>query len=113
MNQLAAPRHSIRGENPEFAGKRVIVGRIQKQIRRAFVASTGQPLVISELLARCYPAAKQHPRWHRWSIHRALPKYGVALGRSRRQGRPIVWAPRPELARLIGASADYTGGFAS
>jgi hypothetical protein len=83
-------------------GKPDRVGRVQTQIRRAFIASGGRPLKIRDLLVYCYPAAIKHPRWRRWKIHCALPKFGVPLGRiSTKQGRPMLWAPKDELARLI------------
>jgi hypothetical protein len=76
-------------------------GRIQRGIRRAFIAANGRPLCIRELLARCYPATDDHPHWHRWSIHRALPKYAIPIGRSKARGCPIMWAPNSELMQLI------------
>jgi hypothetical protein len=92
---------SVRGQNGEIADKRVVVGRVQRQVRRAFVASNGRPLQIGDLLARCYPGTTDHPVWHRTNVHRALPKFAVSLGRTNEQGRPIMWAPNPELIRLI------------
>jgi hypothetical protein len=87
-------------------GKPDRVGRVQTQIRRAFIASGGRPLKIRELLAYCYPAATKHPRWHRWKIHCALPRFGVPFGRvASEQGRPMLWAPKPELLRLIAPKA--------
>jgi hypothetical protein len=78
------------------------IGRVQRQVRRALVANNCKPLSIGELLAWCYPAASGHPRWHRWSIHRALPKFAVPLGRnSGRQGRPMIWSPSAEICRLV------------
>jgi hypothetical protein len=78
------------------------VGRIQRQIRRALIANNCKPLSIRELLRWCYPAVKQHPRWHRWSIHRALPKFAIPHGRNtERQGRPMIWSPRSEICRIV------------
>jgi hypothetical protein len=97
---------SARGQNDEIADKRVVVGRVQRQVRRAFVASNGRPLQIGDLLARCYPGTTDHPVWHRTNVHRALPKFAVSLGRTNAQGRPIMWAPSPELRRLIEAHTE-------
>ena len=94
---------SGRGQNGEIADKRVVVGRVQRQVRRAFVASNGRPLQIGDLLARCYPGTTDHPVWHRTNVHRALPKFAVSLGRTNAQGRPMMWAPSPELMRLVEA----------
>jgi hypothetical protein len=97
---------SGRGQNGEIADKRIVVGRVQRQVRRAFIASDGRPLQIGDLLARCYPGTTDHPVWHRTNVHRALPKFAVSLGRTNAQGRPIMWAPNPELIRLIGAHTE-------
>ena len=79
------------------------VGRVQCQIRRAFVACGGRPLTIADLLLCCYPQSRRYARWQRWSVYRAAPKFAEALGRAEsRQGRPIVWVPNGELRRLIG-----------
>jgi hypothetical protein len=85
----------------EIAGKPK-VGRVQRQIRRAFIASAGRPLSVADLLPHCFPAAASYARWMRWSVYRAAPKFAESLGRAEsRQGRPIVWAPNAELRRLI------------
>jgi hypothetical protein len=80
--------------------------RVERQVRRPFVASNGRALQIGDLLARCYPGATDHPIWHRTNVHRALPKFAVSLGRTNAQGRPIMWAPNPELMRLIEAHTE-------
>jgi len=87
-----------RGAQNVFAAR---TGRVQRNIRRAFVAVNGRPLCIAELLARCYPAAREHPHWHRTNIHRAVRKFAVPIGQSRARGYPIIWAPNAELRRLI------------
>jgi hypothetical protein len=84
------------------AGRPHRVGRLQRQIRRAFVSSNGRPLTIGELLGWCYAGAAHHPRWHTWDIHRSLPKVAEPLGRiPNTQGRAMRWSPKPELLRLI------------
>jgi hypothetical protein len=71
------------------------VGRIQRQVRRAFVASSGAPLEISALLASCYPRLAKFKHGHRKSVHRALKRFAVSLGRLPHvQGRPALWAPK-------------------
>lgn len=78
------------------------VGRIQRQIRRAFIAHGGSPLNIGQFLEWAYPASERHPIWHRTNVHRALRRFAVSLGRiPDRPGRPCVWAPTPELKRRI------------
>jgi len=79
------------------------VGRIQRQVRRALVAKSS-PVSIQDLLEWCYPATKQHPRWHRTNVHRALPRWAISLERiPNERGRPCVWIPRPELRRPTGS----------
>jgi hypothetical protein len=81
------------------------VGRVQCQIRRAFIAAGGRPLTIGDLLPHCFPAAASYARWMRWSVYRAAPKFAESLGRAEsRQGRPIVSAPNAEPRCLISHS---------
>jgi hypothetical protein len=63
------------------------VGRVQRQVRRAFIAK-GSPLRMGALLAHCYP---RDARWQRNAVHRALKRFGVPLGRVARRGRPMLW----------------------
>lgn len=99
---MRAPRPAARRPWLLKSGKPQRIGKIQNRIRRAFVANNGRPLKIRDLLAHCYPRASKPPRWCRWSIHKALPKFGVPLGRvANEQGRPMVWIAKPELLRLI------------
>jgi hypothetical protein len=79
------------------------VGRVQLQIRRAFIAADGKPLQIGDLLPRCFPSAASFPRWMRNSVHRAIPKFAISLCRTNGRGRPNLYAAKPELARLINA----------
>ena len=66
------------------------VGRIQRQVRRAFVASSGAPLEISALLASCYPRLAKFKHWHRKSVHRALKRH-ADLGRPQSWPALYVW----------------------
>ncbi len=74
-------------------------GRVFRQVRRCFIAF-GRPVTMTELRAWAF-AGRPRQHWHYWSITRALRRYGVLIvrGHGRRAG---VWAPKPELARLIG-----------
>ena len=62
-------------------------GRIQRQIRRAFVANGGKPLSTLELIPWCYPNGRKP--WSHHDVRRAAFKYAVPLGRT----RPVFWAP--------------------
>ena len=59
-------------------------GRIMRQVRRAFIASSARPLTTGELLDWCHGRPRRH--WHYWSIYRAAPRYAVKQGR--------YWLPR-------------------
>jgi hypothetical protein len=94
---------SIARARQSFIASKPRLGRIQLQVRRAFISSSGRPLQISDLLPRVYPRLTQFESWHRWSIRRALLRQAVSLGRiPNRRGRPNLWAPNAELRRLIG-----------
>jgi hypothetical protein len=56
-------------------------GRIMRQVRRAFVAHSGQPLRTRDLLDWAFPAQPRR-HWHYWSIYRAAPRYAVRVGRA-------------------------------
>lgn len=63
-------------------------GRIQRQIRRAFIAKA-RPLSMTELRQWCF-AGRERQHWHYWSITRALRALGArSLGRC---GRAGLWA---------------------
>jgi hypothetical protein len=66
-------------------------GRIQKQVRRCFVAHGGKPLTSPDFLPWAYPQLAEYKLWHRWSVRRALQKYAVPIGYC---GRATLWAPR-------------------
>jgi hypothetical protein len=51
-----------------------------RQVRRALIASRGQPLRTRDLLSFAFPV-QPHPCWHYWSIYRAAPRYATKAGR--------------------------------
>ena len=78
------------------------VGRIQRRIARAFVWSGGAPLLTVHLLEHSFPRVTHFEPKHFVSVYRAARRYAVRISRP---GRAVViWAPSPELARLIGGS---------
>jgi hypothetical protein len=92
---LKGRQRSIARARQSFIASKPRLGRIQLQVRRAFVSSSGRPLQISDLLPRVYPRLTQFESWHRWSIRRALLRVAVSLGRiPSRRGRPNLWAPK-------------------
>ena len=56
------------------------VGRIQRQIKRAFIAAEGRPLLTIGLLERGYPRVAHYELWHYTSIYRAASKFAVRVG---------------------------------
>ena len=77
-----------RRENLLPGGKPDRLGRVQKQIKRAFIASGGKPLRIADLLPRCYPAVRGFKLWHRTNVHRAIDKVARPIGRD---GKGVIW----------------------
>ena len=75
------------------------VGRIQRQIKRAFIASGGQPLLTIHLLEHGYPRVDHYERWHYVSIYRAASKFAVHVAGPGRAF--VIWAPNRELAALL------------
>ena len=79
--------------------RRPCIGRIQRQVVRSFIAAAGRRVRFTDLLRRAYPAVAAPAAWQRWSIYRALKKYGVNVGRG-------LWAPNPELSEKISPKND-------
>ena len=80
-------------------------GRLCRQIRKCLITNGGRPVTITDLLNYCYPGSRTHPKWRRKSIHRALPRYAVSVGRmDRGSGRPCLYGPNAELMRIIRAT---------
>ena len=71
------------------------IGRVQLQIRQAFIASGGAPLRMRDLLPRCYPRADRYKDWHRWNVRRAALTVAIQIGRD---GKGVIWAPSASLA---------------
>ena len=55
------------------------VGRVQRQVRRALIAGGGRPVPFGVLAHWCYPRVRELG-WRRWSIYRALKRWGVNVG---------------------------------
>ena len=69
------------------------VGRVERSVRRALIASNGKPISTSEIMRWAFPAARW-PLWvwilRYWSVHRAARKFAVRAGK---QGHVVVFAP--------------------
>jgi hypothetical protein len=70
-------------------------GRVQKRVRWTFIASNGAAVPFRTLAERCYPRLDRLELKQRWSIYRALARYGTPVRRG-------WWAPHEELRRRIG-----------
>jgi hypothetical protein len=78
--------------------RRPCIGRIQRQVMRSFIAAAGRRVRFKDLLRRAYPSVAAPAAWQRWSVYRALAKYGEQSGRG-------WWLPNAELmARIKGDS---------
>lgn len=79
-------------------------GRLRRQVARAFIA-LGSPLTVTDILPRCYYDGK-FSCGRRQKLRRALLRQAIPIGRQlHRRGRPLLWAPRPELAMRLAARA--------
>jgi hypothetical protein len=96
-----APRPGARRDQLVIAARLPRVGRIQCQVRRAFIAANGRAQSTTDLLRWCYSHLRRYERWRCQAVRRAAPKFAVPIGRRRSRGVPILWAPKPELLRLI------------
>jgi hypothetical protein len=68
-------------------------GRVQKRTRWCFIEHNAEPVPFTALAMRCYGTPKL-PLPKRWSIYRALARYGTPVRRG-------WWAPNEELRRRI------------
>ena len=73
-------------------------GRVQKRIRRAYVATGKLVLSTSELMRWTHPRAGGNRHNHRRAIRSAAERYCVRVGRGSGVGRAILWRlrDRPE-----------------
>jgi hypothetical protein len=60
------------------------LGRVQRQIRRAYLADPASTLHTVELAAWCYPHVREVRRKHRWAIVVSAKRVAVRLGRDKR-----------------------------
>jgi hypothetical protein len=65
-------------------------GHVQRGVRRAFIASNGEPVPFSTLAEWSYPRVPKLVLWQRWSIYRACKKYGSSPRRGRWQANAAL-----------------------
>jgi hypothetical protein len=69
-------------------------GRLQRQIRRAFIAH-GNEVSASDIYRWCKRRqAREFGQWERWSITRILMTMADRVGRGKGSGRPWLWRLR-------------------
>ena len=78
---------------PVVIGAKTRMGRVRVAVRRAFIASNGRPILVREVLERCYPRLKRF-RSRQYDLARmALRRVAVIVARNRfGRGRPALWA---------------------
>jgi hypothetical protein len=77
-------------------------GRIQRAVRRCFVAGSGKPRCSADFLRWAYPRLDRYQGWQRWSVRRALLKYAIPVGRGSGRGCPVIWAPNSRVEKPHG-----------
>jgi hypothetical protein len=71
-------------------------GRIQRQLRRAFIAH-GAVISSSDAYRWCHRRqAREFGQWERWSITRVLLEMADQVGHSRGRGRSWIWRLKQE-----------------
>ena len=91
--EWGARQRSIARARQSFIASGPREGRIQRQVRRCFIAGDGKPRTMNELVRWAYPELDRFECWHRWSVRRALVKLAKPIGRSRiGRGAPGIWA---------------------
>jgi hypothetical protein len=81
------------------------IGWLQREIRRAFIASRGEPVTTAQLLRICWPGDKR-PYEHYYnrcrSLRRAAARFAVVAAQSPRGHHgPTLFAPTDTLRALI------------
>jgi hypothetical protein len=70
------------------------VGRVQRQVRRAFLASNGKPLSTAELIRRAYPRLRKFESWRYRQVREAAERWAVRIGVAGLRGEPVLWMPK-------------------
>jgi hypothetical protein len=73
---------------------RTCIGRRQRQIRRAFIASNGRPIRTAVLMEWVYPKGDKREYWRWKDVARSARRFGVSI-------RKGWWQANPELMRQI------------
>ena len=84
------------------------VGKLQRGTRRALIVADGQAVTTTDILRHTFPRLEgQFLHWQFKDARRAAVRFAIPIGRSERgKGRPVLWAPRPELLAQIKGESD-------
>jgi hypothetical protein len=76
------------------------LGRAERGTRRALIACWPNPARVNDLLEWTYPRVDKPKRWHRTSVHRAVKRWAIVVGKTG-NGYGNLWLPNAELMRRI------------
>jgi len=95
------PNLSLRPKHSPNLGK----GRIQRQVRRAFLVAGKPVLSSSEIYKWVYPGKRKHGWFERWNAFVVLRAACHRVGRASTRGQPWLWKLRQPI-RVAKAVAD-------
>ena len=74
-------------------GAKTRMGRVRVAVRRCFIVAHDQPILVRDVLQRCYPRQRRF-RSRQYDLARAaLRRVAVIIARNRfGRGRPALWA---------------------
>jgi hypothetical protein len=88
------PRRSLIKARASFNASKSRTGRIKLAVRRLFIISDSQPILLRQVLDRAYPKLKRFTSWHYLAARRALRHDAIMVARNRYgRGRPGLWGP--------------------
>ena len=95
MRGQIGARTRYRNANLLLKGAKTRMGKVRVAVRRCFIVSGGQPILVRDVLERCYPRAKRF-RSRQYDLARqALRRVAVIVARNRYgRGRPALWIRR-------------------
>jgi len=89
---MRAPMLTRKGA-PIVVGAKTRMGKVRVAVRRCFVLSDGQPILVRDVLERCYPRAKRF-RSRQYDLARqALRRVATIVARNRFD-RAALWMPK-------------------
>jgi hypothetical protein len=70
------------------------IGHVQRQVKRSFVASGGQPLTTGDLIRRAYPRQTKFESWQYAQVRQSAERWAVRMGTASQRGEPVLWKPK-------------------